>query len=102
MLDCEADGMLCFLDTLLGTDFYRNRGSVEGLGEATMRIGMGTVPLEKWVYQASFNVVFKGDDGEVMSSDETKDMMAKMDEHNAAAAELKMDTMSGGEISAEL
>jgi hypothetical protein len=102
MLDCEADGTLCFLDTLLGTDFYRNRGSVEGVGEATMRIGMGAVPLEKWVYQASFKMVFKGDDGETMTPDETKEMMAKMDEHNAVAAEMKMDTMSGGEISAEL
>jgi hypothetical protein len=39
---------LCFLETLLRSDFYQTMGSIRGYGQATLTFGNETIQIDRW------------------------------------------------------
>ena len=88
-LVCEEGSKVCFLDTLLGANFYLNPGSVQGKGVAHLTFGSEPIDIEKWMFQADFKIRFVHEGGEEMTGEEQDDMKLRLkaqDEAQAAAA----------------
>jgi hypothetical protein len=87
-LMCQDDGSLCVLDTILTGDFFKNRGSVMGEGEATLSAGTGRVPISKDIFQIDFKFTFThGNGGEEMTDEEVQDIMKLLEEQEARMAQ---------------
>ena len=87
-LVCEEGSKVCYLDTLLGANFYKNPGSVMGKGVAHLAFGSEPIDIEKWMFQADFKIRFVHD-GEEMSEEDQEDLKQRLrdqDEAKAAAA----------------
>jgi hypothetical protein len=92
ILNCEEDRKLCYLDSLLGSRFYVDPGSVLGYGEAYLTIGTGTVDMEKWLFQYDFKFTMKNPDGTEMNGEEAAELMARMDDQEAVVVEANMES----------
>mmetsp|Transcript_7997 Transcript_7997/g.16509 ORF Transcript_7997/g.16509 Transcript_7997/m.16509 type:complete len:230 (+) Transcript_7997:95-784(+) len=57
--ECRDGGTICFLDTVLTSNFYNNPGTVMGNGEVSFTVGTGTVPVGFSIFQVSFTLKFK-------------------------------------------
>jgi hypothetical protein len=95
---CKDDGTLCVIDTMLTGRFYKNAGSVFGLGEVTLTSGAGTVPVQKDLFQTEFNFKFThGPGGDQMSPEETQEVLKMMAEQQAGAHASKEKEKSEGQ-----
>jgi hypothetical protein len=96
---------VCFLDTLLGTNFYVNAGSVLGTGVAHLAFGSGDEPIdiEKWMFQADFKIRFVSE-GEEMSEEDQADLMQRLKaqhEEEEQAQEEKMQAAAAAATEGE-
>lgn len=92
-MKCNDEGTLCVLDTLLSSDFFKNKGSVAGHGEASLSDGTGRVPISKDIFQVKFNFIMKdGISGENITDEETQEIIRILQEQEEAASA----TIEGG------
>lgn len=54
--ECVDGGKLCFLDTFLTAEFYKNSGTVLGKGTASFTSATGTVPVEFDLFMHKFKM----------------------------------------------
>lgn len=88
---CNDEGTLCVIDTMFTNKFYKNAGSVFGLGEVTLTSGAGTVPVHKDLFQTQFNFKFThGPGGEQLNPEETQEVLKMMAEQQAQALQQKI------------
>jgi hypothetical protein len=92
ILNCEEDRKLCYLDSMLGSRFYVDPGSVLGYGEAYLTMGTGTVDMEKWLFQYDFKFTMKNPDGTEMSGEKAAELMARMDDQEAVVVEASTES----------
>jgi hypothetical protein len=83
-ITCKDGGKICSLESILGSNFYGDTGSVIGTGEVTLTKGAGTVPANRDIFQLNFSVKFTNDDGTEMSEEEKAALFGKVNEHNTA------------------
>ncbi|KAL3934508.1 MAG: hypothetical protein SGARI_003352, partial [Bacillariaceae sp.] len=87
---CNDEGTMCVIDTMLGGKFFKNAGSVFGLGEVTLTSGAGTIPVHKDLFQTEFNFKFThGPGGEQLTPEETQKVLKMMTEQETARQEAK-------------
>lgn len=91
LLYCNEDHKLCYLDSMLGSPFYVDAGSVLGYGTATLTDNKGTVEVERWLFPHDFKFTMMNADGTEMNEEELRDLGEKL-----AAQEAAMGTASMG------
>lgn len=89
-LRCLEEGKVCILDTMLTSKFYQNAGSVIGLGQVTLTSDVGTIEVQKDLFQSEFQFKFThGPGGDEMSPEETQELLKLMAEQQAEKKQLQ-------------
>lgn len=89
ILHCEEDGSLCYLESILGSPFYVDAGSVLGYGAATLTMDKGKVEMERFLFPHDFKFTMRHSDGSEMSEEEVQALLQAMENQEAnGSAEL--------------
>lgn len=89
VLTCNEDGKLCYLDSMLQTQFYVDAGSVLGYGVATLTGNKGQVEIERFLFPHDFKLKMVNPDGKEMTEDEINNLKQRM-AHQEANAEAEL------------
>lgn len=87
VLDCKADGSLCYVDSLLSYGFFVDTGSVLGYGKATLSGNNGTVDIERHLFPHDFKFTMKNADGSEMDADDLAELAERMGEQGVQYVE---------------
>jgi hypothetical protein len=91
VLTCKDDGNLCYLDSMLISDFYVDAGSVLGYGEATLTENKGKIEMERYLFPHDFKFTMLNHDGTKMSDEDLEDFKRRLEAQEAAMAATEVD-----------
>ena len=94
ILTCKDDGKLCYLDSMLTSEFYVDAGSVLGYGEAVFTGNKGRVEMERYLFPHDFKFTMLNEDGSKMSDEELEDFRMRLEAQDAALAANEGDVLA--------